>query len=144
MLIESQIIACKIQTTVLWRYGSEICSHNPCHVLQKWVWLVYQRLFSINKVWCTYTVLCSREMGTIALAVLYGALVISCALLPKLVISLLKVKYTIAVCMLGYSVYMAAQFYPAYYTLIPGAILLGTAAAPMWSAKCTYLTEVSH
>ena len=44
--------------------------------------------------------------------------------------------------MLGYSAYMVAQFYPEYYTLIPGAILLGLGAAPMWSAKCTYLTEV--
>ena len=83
-------------------------------------------------------------MGTIALAVVYGALVISSALLPTLVMSLLRVKYTIAVCMLGYSVYMAAQFYPQYYTLIPGAILVGLAAAPLWSAKCTYLTQVRN
>ena len=26
--------------------------------------------------------------------------------------------------------------------MIPGAILVGLGAAPMWSAKCTYLTEV--
>jgi len=47
-----------------------------------------------------------------------------------------------AISMLGYSAYIASQFYPEYYTMIPGAILVGLGAAPMWSAKCTYLTEV--
>ena len=58
-------------------------------------------------------------------------------------INKLKVRYTMAISMLGYSSYIAAQFYPEYYTLIPTAILLGIGAAPMWSAKCTYLTKVS-
>ena len=44
--------------------------------------------------------------------------------------------------MLCYSTYIGAQFYPEFYTLIPGAIILGMGAAPMWSAKCTYLTQV--
>ncbi len=46
--------------------------------------------------------------------------------------------------MLSYSAYIAAQFYPEYYTLIPTAIILGFGAAPMWSAKCKYLTQVGH
>ena len=44
--------------------------------------------------------------------------------------------------MLCYSTYIGAQFYPEFYTLIPGAVILGMGAAPMWSAKCTYLTQV--
>lgn len=86
----------------------------------------------------------NEELGTTSLAVLYASLVISCAFVPTLLISALKVKLTIAVSMLGYSAYMAAQFYPEYYTMLPGAILLGLGAAPMWSAKCTYLTEVGR
>ena len=43
-----------------------------------------------------------------------------------------------------YSAYIAAQFYPQFYTLIPGAIILGLGAAPMWSAKCTYLSQVGN
>ncbi|KAF2353759.1 Ion channel regulatory protein UNC-93 [Trinorchestia longiramus] len=86
----------------------------------------------------------NEDLGTTSLAVLYGALVVSCAFVPPLLISKLKVKHTIAFCMLGYSAYMLAQFYPEYYTMIPGAILLGLGAAPMWSAKCTYLTEVGR
>ncbi|XP_018010585.1 UNC93-like protein [Hyalella azteca] len=80
--------------------------------------------------------------GTIALAVLYAALVVSCAFIPTLLIKKLTVKWTMALCVLGYSSYIAAQFYPRHFTLIPTAIILGLGAAPMWSSKCTYLTQV--
>ncbi|XP_045611694.1 UNC93-like protein [Procambarus clarkii] len=80
--------------------------------------------------------------GTAALSTLYGALVVSCCFLPSWFIKTLKVKYTMAVCMLCYSTYIAAQFYPQIYTLVPTAVILGLGAAPMWSAKCTYLTKV--
>lgn len=80
--------------------------------------------------------------GTASLSTLYAALVISCCFVPSWLIKKLKTKYTIALCMLGYSTYIAAQFYPEIYTLVPTAIILGLGAAPMWSAKCTYLTKV--
>ena len=59
-------------------------------------------------------------------------------------IKYLKVKWTLVVCIFCYSTYMAAQFYPEFYTLIPTAFILGLGAAPMWSAKCTYLNQVAH
>ncbi|KAK4316098.1 hypothetical protein Pmani_012742 [Petrolisthes manimaculis] len=84
----------------------------------------------------------NKKLGTSSLTTIYVALVVSCCFLPSIFIKKLKTKYTMAVCMLGYSSYIAAQFYPEYYTLIPTAILLGLGAAPMWSAKCSYLTKV--
>ncbi|KAG7155753.1 UNC93-like protein [Homarus americanus] len=84
----------------------------------------------------------NETTGTTALSTLYGALVVSCCFLPSWFIKTLRTKYTMAVCMLGYSTYIAAQFYPKMYTLVPTAIILGLGAAPMWSAKCTYLTKV--
>lgn len=84
----------------------------------------------------------NKEMGTAALSTLYGALVVSCCFVPSWLIKRLKEKHTLSLCMLGYTSYIAAQFYPQYYTLIPTAILLGIGAAPMWSSKCTYLTKV--
>ena len=44
--------------------------------------------------------------------------------------------------MLCYSTYIAAQFHPTYYTLLPSAILVGLAGAPLWSAKCTYVSHL--
>ncbi|XP_050733436.1 UNC93-like protein [Eriocheir sinensis] len=80
--------------------------------------------------------------GTVSLTTIYAALVVSCCFLPSLLIKILKTKYTMALCMLGYSAYIAAQFYPTLGTLVPTAILVGLGAAPMWSAKCSYLTMV--
>ena len=81
-------------------------------------------------------------LGTVSLASTYGALVVSCMFLPTFLIRRFTTKWTLVVCMLGYSTYMAGQFYPQYYTLVPTAIILGLGAAPMWSAKCSYLTQV--
>merc|ERR1711953_898794 len=47
-------------------------------------------------------------------------------------------------CMLCYTLYIGAQFYPTFYTLLPAAAILGTAAAPLWIAKCDYLTKVGN
>ncbi|XP_063607088.1 UNC93-like protein [Penaeus indicus] len=80
--------------------------------------------------------------GTAAQTALYAAFVFSCCFLPTWMIKRLQEKYTMAACMLCYSTYMAAQFYPRIYTLVPTAMVVGLGAAPMWSAKCTYLTKV--
>ena len=64
--------------------------------------------------------------------------------MPSLLINWLKVKWTLVLSISCYSTYIAAQFYPEFYTLVPTAFILGMGAAPMWSAKCTYLTQVAH
>ncbi|CAL4114148.1 unnamed protein product [Meganyctiphanes norvegica] len=86
----------------------------------------------------------NKVSGTMSLSVLYAALVFSCAFIPTWMIKTLKAKWTLVISMLGYSLYIAAQFYPSNYTLVPTAIVLGLGAAPMWSAKCTYITQVGN
>ncbi|XP_042205187.1 UNC93-like protein isoform X3 [Homarus americanus] len=84
----------------------------------------------------------NKVEGTAALSTLYAALVVSCAFLPTWMIKKFKAKWTLCFSMLCYSTYIAAQFYPTVWTLVPTSIILGLGAAPMWSAKCTYLTQV--
>lgn len=43
----------------------------------------------------------------------------------------LNLKWTMVISQLCHSAYVAVQFYPSFFTLIPAAILLGTAAAPL-------------
>ncbi|KAK7043279.1 Ion channel regulatory protein UNC-93 [Halocaridina rubra] len=81
--------------------------------------------------------------GTASLTALYVAYIFSCCFLPSWVLQVLREKKTMVLCILCYSLYMAAQFYPHIYALVPTAVVLGLAAAPLWSAKCTYLTKVS-
>ncbi|XP_023320214.1 UNC93-like protein isoform X2 [Eurytemora carolleeae] len=90
---------------------------------------------SINKV---------QNLGTWANAMVYASLIFSCMFLPSILIKKLGVKWSLVVCVFCYSSYIAAQFYPEFYTLIPTAFVLGLGAAPMWSAKCTYLTQTAN
>lgn len=81
-------------------------------------------------------------IGTVGQSVIYGALVLSCMFLPPFVIDILGCKWTVAFSMLCYIFYMAANFYATWWTIIPSAVILGIGAAPLWSAKCTYLTQI--
>ena len=64
--------------------------------------------------------------------------------LPSFIIRKIKTKWTMVASMFCYSFYMAAQFYPKFYTLIPGAVIIGMGAAPLWIAKCAYLSQVNE
>ncbi|WAR12257.1 UN93A-like protein [Mya arenaria] len=83
----------------------------------------------------------SEGLGVIGLSVIYGALVISCMFLPPFIIARLGCKWTIPLSMGCYVLYMCANLYAVWGTIIPSAIILGLGAAPLWSAKCTYLTQ---
>jgi len=85
-----------------------------------------------------------KNLGTWANVMVYISLVISCMFLPSLLIKKLKVKWALVVCVFCYSTYIAAQFKPSFASLIPTAFILGLGAAPMWSAKCTYLTQIAN
>lgn len=83
------------------------------------------------------------NLGVVSQSVIYAALIISSLFLPKLVIKKLGCKTTLFLSILTYGPYVAANFYPHLGTFVPTAILLGLGAAPLWSAKCTYINEIS-
>ncbi|XP_071534487.1 UNC93-like protein isoform X2 [Panulirus ornatus] len=84
----------------------------------------------------------NKTMGTTAYSTIYIAIVISCCFVPSWLLQKLKEKYSMVVAMACYSTFMAAHYYSRLYTLVPTAIILGFGAAPLWAAKCTYLTKV--
>jgi hypothetical protein len=59
------------------------------------------------------------SLGTISLSAIYGALVVSCIFLPTLIIRRLTVKWALFFSMMCYLPYIASQFYPRFYTLVP-------------------------
>lgn len=44
----------------------------------------------------------------------------------------------------AYMPYLAAQFYPRFYTLIPAGLAVGFGGGPLWCAKCTYLSVIAE
>lgn len=45
---------------------------------------------------------------------------------------------------LAYMPFIASQFYPKFYTMIPAGLSVGLGGGPLWCAKCTYLTVVAE
>jgi len=82
-------------------------------------------------------------MGVICSSVLYGALVLSCLVTPHFLINLIGHKWTIPLSFCGYILWMAANGYGVWYTMVPASIIVGFAAAPLWTAQCSYFTIVA-
>ncbi|XP_063773796.1 protein unc-93 homolog A-like [Pseudophryne corroboree] len=80
-------------------------------------------------------------LGVASLSIIYGALIISSMFIPPIMIKKVGCKWTIVASMCCYITYSLGNFYPSWYTLIPTSIILGFGGAPLWAAKCTYLTE---
>ncbi|CAG5129993.1 unnamed protein product [Candidula unifasciata] len=81
-------------------------------------------------------------VGAWSMSTIYVTMICSCMFLPNFVIGRLGCKWTIPMAMLGYILFMCANFYAVKGTMIPSSIILGLGAAPLWSAKCTYLTQL--
>ncbi|KAM8809246.1 protein unc-93 homolog A [Eudromia elegans] len=79
-------------------------------------------------------------LGVASLSVVYAALILSSMFLPPVLIKKLGCKWTIAGSMCCYITFSLGNFYASWYTLIPTSVILGLGGAPLWSAKCTYLT----
>ncbi|KAI0227977.1 UNC93-like protein [Lamellibrachia satsuma] len=83
-------------------------------------------------------------MGVINSSVLYASLVISCLFLPKLITNAIGHKWTIPISFVGYIVFMAANGYAVWATMVPASIIVGLAAAPLWTAQCSYFTKIAR
>ncbi|XP_014680666.1 PREDICTED: protein unc-93 homolog A-like [Priapulus caudatus] len=82
-------------------------------------------------------------LGTASLSVIYIGLILSCLFVPVPLMDMLGCKWTICLSILCYSPYMAANFYASWWTLMPTAFILGVGGAPLWAAKCTYLSQIA-
>jgi len=83
-------------------------------------------------------------MGVITLSILYAVLVISCLFVPKLMIRLIGHRWTIVVSFVGYILYMVANGYAVWSTMITASVLVGLCAAPLWTAQCSYFIIIAQ
>ena len=78
-------------------------------------------------------------LGLASLATIYFFYAVSCLIAP-VVIRYIGTKWALVAAVSMYCVYIAMNFYPEYFTLIPAAIIMGMGAGPMWSSQGTHLT----
>ena len=82
-----------------------------------------------------------QGMGVITHSILYGVFVLSSLLLPKFVIGLLGHKWTICTSVIGYIIWMAANGYAVWATMVPASILIGMGGGCIWPAQSAYITK---
>jgi len=82
-------------------------------------------------------------LGVIAASVLYGSLIISSMFLPKLLISGIGHKWTTVTCYIGYILWIPANGYAIWATMIPASVVVGLCSAPLWASQLSYITIVA-
>ena len=81
-------------------------------------------------------------MGVITSSVNMATMMLSCMFLPKIVINCIGHKWTMALSFWGFILYIAANGYAVWATMITANILLGACAATLWTAQCSYFTII--
>ena len=64
-------------------------------------------------------------LGTASLSTIYVALILGSIFLPTTMMEKLGIKWTLVICQCTYILYIAANLYAKYWTMIPAAIILG-------------------
>ena len=83
-----------------------------------------------------------RNLGFITMGCVHGTMFLTCLFTPVLVNKLTS-KWTIVLGLIFYLFWIAANFYPHFYTLIPTSIGVGFGQSLAWGAQVTYLQQLS-
>jgi hypothetical protein len=81
-------------------------------------------------------------LGIISMACVHGTMCISCLWAP-VVINKFTAKWTLVFGMSTYILWIASNFYPRFYTLIPFGILAGVGKGILWTAESSYILKLS-
>jgi len=79
-------------------------------------------------------------LGVIASSVLYGSVIISSMFLPNLLIRSFEHKWTTVICYVGYILWIPANGYAIWVTMIPASVIVGLCSAPLWASQLSYIT----
>ena len=81
-------------------------------------------------------------LGLASLCVLYGSFLLS-GWFTAAIIRLLGTKYALLAAYIGMTMYTISNFYPSWYSLIPGSMIIGLAFGPLWASQGVHITVVA-
>ena len=81
-------------------------------------------------------------LGLVTLSILYLFYALAGFVTPG-IIRLLGTKYSLLGGFVCHLLYVVANYYPSWYTLIPASVLLGFASAPIWAAENAHLVKIA-
>lgn len=101
--------------------------------------LIFSSFTSIQNL---QTSISGQTLGLVSLTAVYVFFVLS-TVISSLLVKSIGTKYTILLGCISHSIYVACNFYPSYFTLLPGSVLLGLASGPLWTATTTYIADLA-
>ncbi|KAK3095705.1 hypothetical protein FSP39_017862 [Pinctada imbricata] len=82
------------------------------------------------------------HLGIIAMACVHGSMFLTCLWAPSL-INVFSAKWAIVCGMFSFLTWIGANFHPAFYTLIPTALLSGWGQGILWTAEISYILKLA-
>jgi hypothetical protein len=82
----------------------------------------------------------NQEVGVWGLCANFAAVVVSCLFFSTFLVQRLGCKWAMVLGMSCMMMWMLANLYPTWGTLIPGSVIMGAGWAPLWTAQCTFFT----
>lgn len=83
-----------------------------------------------------------NHLGSIAMSCVHGTMFLTCLWAPT-IINTLSAKWAIVCGMFSFLVWIGANFYPRFYTLIPTAIFSGFGQGILWTAEISYILKLA-
>ncbi|KAH3767213.1 transporter, major facilitator subfamily protein [Pelomyxa schiedti] len=83
------------------------------------------------------------DLGYWSVATIYITFAVSALFLSSGVVKKLSPKWSMAIGTIAYAVYVGANLYPQYYTLIPTAAMVGVSASILWAGEGAYVSIAS-
>lgn len=84
----------------------------------------------------------NATLGVTSLALTYGFYFLIGFMTPAIV-RLLGTKYALLFGYICHTIYIATNFFPEFYTLVPSSILLGIGSGPVWAGLSTHLATTA-
>ena len=84
----------------------------------------------------------NAQLGVVSLSVTYAFYFFIGFMTPGIV-RFLGTKYSLLFGFICHVIYIASNYYPEYYTLVPTSILLGIGSGPVWAGLSTHLATTA-
>ncbi len=83
-------------------------------------------------------------IGTVSIAVLYAVLAASSLGTGPAIVSKFTLKWALIAAWFSHTLFICANFYPVWGTMIPASVLLGFMSAVVWIAQGDYFTALTR
>lgn len=80
------------------------------------------------------------SIGTMSLALNFGSAIVGCLVIAPPMLRLLGCKVSTLVSFACWACWMASNYYPAWGTVLPAAVISGLAVGPVFAAQGEYIT----